>query len=163
MTTSSNFPSLLIINLRSRYRWFRGKFINFHNKSFSIFFVIIHFYIEISASVRFLSFASRSSRGTGFAGEGESCFIHIYRFSFFIFFVWGTHFSNWFQLSFSLSLSPTRLYFYRHRQFAVVIVFYFLFQKEKNRNEYSGRWGDMFQHYVAITIDTWVWGISRVR
>lgn len=46
--------------------------------------------------------------------------------------------------------------FYRLRQFAavVVVVCLILFsEKKETRNSYSGRWGDMFRHYVAITID----------
>lgn len=135
MTRLSVFEeSLFAMNFKRYRRRFHKE-----NSSISIFPYFCHhtFLLKISASVMFLSLAL-VARGW----EG-SCFIHIYRFSLaFSFFVWETHFSNWFRLNFSLS--PTRM-LYRHRQFAAVVV---LFPKQKKMD--SGRWGDMFRHYVAI-------------
>lgn len=85
---NSTTEYLVIINLKQHYGGWIGKFINFHDKSFQFFFSI-----EISISVIFfnggksraLSGERGVRKGGWMRGEKVSCFIHIYRFSFFTF------------------------------------------------------------------------------
>lgn len=86
-----------------------------------------------------------------------------FRFSFcrVFFHVWETHFSNWFQLNFSHS--PTHALVSRlsapHRLlFSVCCCLLFLCYFPKKTNEVKKNCiqddeGDMYRHYVAITID----------
>lgn len=83
MTTPSKFPSLLIIKLQSRYRQFWGKFINFHNKSYSIYFchhtILLKFLLQ---SCFYRSHRVRRAGGLAEAGVVLSIFID-FHFSFF--------------------------------------------------------------------------------
>lgn len=107
-------------------------------KAFNIF-VIIYIYWNFCFSHVFIVRVSRGRWELVDGSDGELFYpyLSIFIFHFFPPFVWETHFSNWFQLNFSLSHTHDSAV-YRHRQFVVAVVgavFHIISEKKRIQDD----------------------------